>query len=62
MRKPSKILMRIAILAVMIIGVFVYEHYASSQKSIIVLTTTTSTYDSGLLDYLMPIFERKYNA
>jgi len=61
MKKPSKILMGI-ILAVAIIGVFAYEQYLSSQKSIIVLATTTSTYDSGLLDYLMPKFEAKYNA
>jgi ABC-type tungstate transport system permease subunit len=24
-----------------------------------ILATTTSTYDSGLLDYLLPIFTRK---
>jgi tungstate transport system substrate-binding protein len=62
MKKPSKILMGIVILAAVIIGAFAYEQYVSSQKSIIVLATTTSTYDSGLLDYLMPLFERKYNA
>lgn len=28
----------------------------------IILSTTTSTFDSGLLDYLLPIFENKYNA
>jgi tungstate transport system substrate-binding protein len=28
----------------------------------LVLATTTSTYDSGLLDYLLPDFEGKYNA
>ncbi len=27
-----------------------------------VLATTTSTYDSGLLDYLLPDFEARYNA
>jgi tungstate transport system substrate-binding protein len=62
MRKPSKILMGIVMLAVAIIGVFAYEQYLTSQKSIVVLATTTSTYDSGLLDYLMPIFESKYNT
>lgn len=34
----------------------------SKQKEILVLATTTSTYDSGLLDYLLPKFEEKYNA
>jgi len=47
---------------VAVVGMFVYEWYARSQNSIIVLATTTSTYDSGLLDFLIPIFERKYNA
>ena len=28
----------------------------------LVLTTTTSTYDSGLLDYIIPAFEEEYNA
>ena len=28
----------------------------------LVLTTTTSTYDSGLLDYIIPPFEEEYNA
>ena len=47
---------------VVVVGMFAYEWYTRSQKSTIVLATTTSTYDSGLLDYLIPIFERKYNA
>ncbi|RMG97192.1 MAG: tungsten ABC transporter substrate-binding protein [Chloroflexi bacterium] len=33
-----------------------------SQPQTLKLATTTSTYDSGLLDYLLPIFEEKYNA
>ena len=28
----------------------------------LILATTTSTYDSGLLDHLLPGFEAKYNA
>jgi len=60
--KTSRILIAISILAIAVIGAFAYEQYMRSQKSIIVLATTTSTYDSGLLDYLMPIFQEKYNA
>jgi tungstate transport system substrate-binding protein len=63
MSRPLKILMGIAILSTAFLWLFAYEQYLRDfQKSIIVLATTTSTYDSGLLDYLMPIFERKYNA
>jgi tungstate transport system substrate-binding protein len=62
MREPSRILIGLLLLVVAVVGVFSYEQYLRSQKSLIVLATTTSTYDSGLLDYLMPIFERKYGA
>lgn len=62
MRKPSKILIAILILVGAVVSVFAYEQYTRSQKSIVVLATTTSTYDSGLLDYLMPIFQEKYNV
>lgn len=65
MRRPSKgILIAIVILAIAIagvVGVVAYEQYQRSQKSIIVLATTTSTFDSGLLDYLIPKFQSKYN-
>jgi len=60
--KTSIIFIIILILTAIVIGSFAYEQYTHSQKSIIVLATTTSTYDSGLLDYLMPIFQEKYNA
>lgn len=62
MRKPSKILMAAIVVTIIIVGIFTYEQFLSSQKTIIVLATTTSTYDSGLLDYLMPIFQSKHNA
>jgi len=48
-------------IAVSIVSVLAYEQYMNSQKSVVVLATTTSTYDSGLLDYLMPQFQSKYN-
>jgi tungstate transport system substrate-binding protein len=34
---------------------------AKTQQNSMVLATTTSTQDSGLLDYLIPIFEKKFN-
>ncbi|MEM2961367.1 MAG: substrate-binding domain-containing protein, partial [Candidatus Bathyarchaeia archaeon] len=62
MRKPSKTSIGIIILVIAIVGALTYERCLSPQRSIITLVTTTSTYDSGMLDYLMPIFESKYNA
>jgi len=62
MKKLSKILMAVIIPAAVLVSTLAYEQYLSSQKSIVVLATTTSTYDSGLLDYLIPQFESKYNV
>ena len=50
-------------LIVIVAGIFggwaIYDGYYSSRR--IILATTTSTYDSGLLDYLIPHFENQYN-
>jgi tungstate transport system substrate-binding protein len=35
---------------------------ANAEPTKLILATTTSTQDSGLLDYLLPDFEKKYNA
>ena len=62
MKKPSKILIAIIILAVFVVSASAYDSFLRSQKSVVVLATTTSTYESGLLDYLMPTFESRYNV
>ncbi|MEM2341049.1 MAG: substrate-binding domain-containing protein [Candidatus Bathyarchaeia archaeon] len=62
MKGLPRILIAILMFTIAVVSVFAYEQYMRSQKSIIVLATTTSTYDSGLLDYLMPIFQEKYNV
>lgn len=61
MVKNAKILFAVIILAVFAVSAFAYE-YLNSQKPVIFLATTTSTYDSGLLDYLIPQFESEYKA
>jgi len=60
MERHSKILMVFTVLAMAAISGIVYDSYLNTQKPVIVLATTTSTYDSGLLDYLMPHFQSKY--
>lgn len=45
-------------LGVIICLIFIFPNLCGAQKSII-LATTTSTQDSGLLDVLIPIFEKK---
>lgn len=55
----SKIVLSIVI-AMLIISALFHPVWAAEQKTII-LATTTSTQDSGLLDVLLPIFEKKTN-
>lgn len=62
MKKLPKTLIAITALALTVTSTLVYEQYVSSQKTTIILATTTSTYDSGLLDYLIPKFDAEYNA
>lgn len=40
----------------------VEEEPAEGEPSRLILATTTSTYDSGLLDYILPDFQDKHNA
>lgn len=35
---------------------------AKETQGTLILATTTSTYDSGLLDYLIPVFEERYDV
>lgn len=54
---------RVQILCILIIGLSagcIQGESTQQAKGTIILATTTSTYDSGLLDYLLPIFEEKH--
>lgn len=55
-RVNAKIL--VAILAILALTVLVMPSLAAER---IILATTTSTVNSGLLDFLLPDFEKKYN-
>lgn len=52
----------IIIAIVGVAGFFAYQYSQPQPKQSLILSTTTSTYDSGLLDYLIPIFENRYNV
>jgi tungstate transport system substrate-binding protein len=47
---------------VLIILALVLAACSASDPSVLRLATTTSTYDSGLLDEIIPIFEQDYNV
>jgi len=63
--KPeTRLTVSITILVVLVAGGVLavsYEYYHWRPMQYMILATTTSTYDSGLLDYLIPVFESKYN-
>lgn len=58
-RKKNTAILISTLLIASFIGTYTVLEYAQAQHRII-LATTTSTYDSGLLDYVIPIFERRY--
>jgi tungstate transport system substrate-binding protein len=57
-REWQKILGAVVVAAVLVIGMSLPASAAPAQKNLI-LATTTSTQDSGLLDVLIPLFEKK---
>ena len=48
-----------AFIAVFTFAVFTAGHGTAQEKSSIVVASTTSTVDSGLFNYLLPIFTQK---
>src|SRR5262249_56174628 len=50
---------RRALIAAIALGFFVVAPRTYAQDKSIVVASTTSTQDSGLFEYLLPIFERK---
>ena len=48
----------VSLVAAVLFGIFAVTPVNAQQKNII-LATTTSTQDSGLLDVLIPMFEKK---
>ena len=61
--KKGKFGGRVAVLAALMAAALLASMacFQDTSRSL-VLTTTTSTYDSGLLDYIIPPFEEEYNA
>ena len=60
--KNTKFYRQVSALIVFLIfieGLFIFGAYAQAFQKNIILATTTSTQDSGLLDVLIPLFEKK---
>ena len=57
------VLAAIAVVAVLVVATVGYLVLTlKDEKKTLRMATTTSTYDSGLLDYILPVFEEKYNC
>lgn len=50
-----------ALLVTLLSACMTYSQNQAQAKQIL-LATTTSTYDSGLLDHILPVFEEQYNT
>jgi tungstate transport system substrate-binding protein len=60
--KGKSLLQTVLVMAAVLIAVFAVQplvNEASAQQKNVILATTTSTQDSGLLDVLIPVFEKK---
>jgi tungstate transport system substrate-binding protein len=55
-------LMTIMMVAILFAGCTTTTTPEPQEKEKVLLATTTSLYDTGLLDYLKPMFEQQYNA
>lgn len=53
--------LRLLFLVVMVSSV-AFSAFAQDDPQRLILATTTSTEDSGLLDYILPVFEAEFNA
>lgn len=56
----KKLLVIFTIFIFLIINIVSCNQKTAVREKEIILSTTTSTYDSGLLDELIPVFEKKY--
>lgn len=62
MSKPPKTLLALILIFMVVVSLAVYTSLTFPQRPIVKLATTTSAYDSGLLDVLIPKFESKYDV
>ena len=61
MNKHTRILFFFALLVLAVVIFSVFSFSQSLRQRNLVLTTTTSTYDSGLLSHIIPVFENQHN-
>jgi len=58
----NKLPLALMLILVLLVGIVPVTMAADKVESTMTLATTTSTQDSGLLDFLIPIFEKDYHT
>lgn len=62
MKQGQIVLISVAVVAVLLVSVGAALVLTDEETKTLRMATTTSTQDSGLLDYILPVFEDKYNC
>jgi tungstate transport system substrate-binding protein len=60
--KRNKLIIAVMILTMFVLNLFPALAGAAAVEDSMILATTTSTQDSGLLDVLIPAFEKEYST
>lgn len=58
----NRLPLALMLIMVLLVGIVPVTMAADKVESTMILATTTSTQDSGLLDFLLPIFEKDYHT
>lgn len=61
-KKSTRSLLILLVISTLLLVAAAIGFAAGPVEPTLTLATTTSTYDSGLLDYLLPVFEKDYNT
>ncbi len=62
MRQSQMVVIAVAVVAILAVSVAAVFVLVNEEPQKLRMATTTSTQDSGLLDYILPTFESKYNC
>jgi len=62
MRRGLSVLFAVLVVTTILLSSILIYQWTTQPERDLILATTTSTHDSGFLDYMLPVFEEKYNV
>lgn len=62
MKQSQMVMIAVAVVAILVVSTVAVFVLMKEEPEKLRMATTTSTQDSGLLDYILPTFESKYNC